>query len=259
MNYTAKNYTAMITTPNATRNFLQVIGGEWTELTSIFSKTVNINSTFNDFISIRTISFSFELKVNKTFNDIISIFRITNTSNDFGKSGDRVPAVFINANTKLFVAFDTIVNNNFVNYGTEITKNNLLNENLLIQGFIENNNINIFINGTNVLSNGILYNNPSISTNLIINDSFHRCNGGVFIKNFVIYNYIINPGQPTIFSPTTPRMTTPNSMTPIMTTPNATTPRMTTPNATTPGKTTFTPTTKPKRFPRPTKPTCPVQ
>jgi hypothetical protein len=180
------------TTPY-TKTSLQIVGGDdWTELTSSYSKTVNIYSIFNSFISTSTISFSFELNVRTNVNKLTSIFRVTNSNADFGTSGDRVPAVFIDENTKMFVAFDTVVNNNLVNYGTAIN-NNLLNNTLLIQGFIEHNNINLFINGINVLSNGILYNNPSESTNLIINDPFNKCNGGVFIKNFVIYNYIITP------------------------------------------------------------------
>jgi len=123
-----------------------------------------------------------------------NIFHITNTGNNYGSAGDRIPAMWVNPNdTSFHIKFST---DKDVNDGYDSYASIPLNQITLITLVFENNTVSIYY-GNKLIKSETFTNIHLIkpSATLWIGDPWHGNNGTIQIKGFTIYDGALTQGQ----------------------------------------------------------------
>lgn len=138
----------------------------------------------------RDYSISFLYKLTGSNNAHNNIFHITNTGNDHGNNGDRIPAMWVNPNeTSFHIKFSTDKDfNDGYNWFEPIP----LNQITLITLVFENNLVSIYY-GNKLIKSETFENIHLIkpSATLWIGDPWYRNNGTIQIKGFTIYDGVL--------------------------------------------------------------------
>jgi hypothetical protein len=138
-------------------------------------------------------SISFFYNLNAIKSSWTNIFHVTNTGNNYGSNGDRIPAVWVFPDqTRFHIRMST---NDSINDGIDVEAAPLNNK-ILVTFLFDNNIFTMYINNTKKITktfNNIATINPSAL--LYIGDPWHDHNKTVNIRDFTIYNGVLTADQ----------------------------------------------------------------
>ncbi len=123
-----------------------------------------------------------------------NIFHITNTQNNYGSFGDRIPALWVKPNeSSLVLRFSTDTNHDD---GMDGVTSIPLNQRVLITIVFDNNTVTLYTDDV-VIVTQTFQNIHSIepSATLWIGDPWHDNNGAIQIKGFTLYDGVLTSSQ----------------------------------------------------------------